>query len=449
MLSHFSCYVVSLIIALLCNAPSSESSQLAAETAVKTRVAATGLSHPWELIWGPDNWIWFTEKQGNIGRLNPETGKVQRLFTINGVWMQGESGLLGMALHPDFPITPHLFVSYTYDDAGSKKERVVRYTYDGATLTDPLILLDGITANTFHDGSRLLIIGDKLYITTGEAGQSSLSQNKSSNNGKILRLNLDGSIPSDNPFGTPVWSFGHRNAQGLVLASNGMLYSSEHGPDRDDEVNIIEKGRNYGWPSVNGFCDQASEQAFCEANNVKEPIAAWTPTLAVSGMTYYDNDLIPQWKNSLLMLTLKERQFMVLKLSEDGRSVVSQETLFDEQFGRLRAICVSPDGRVFFATDVTADRVIEVTPLAAGRKSSAAERTGLDLRTIGRQLHINAPEGIVDGTLEIFDGVGRMVHTVRLVSNEAKLDLGPLASGSYTLILQTKGRSLTGRFYLQ
>ena len=158
------------------------------------------------------------------------------------------------------------------------------------------------------------------------------------------------------------------------MASNGIMYSSEHGPDRDDEVNIIVKGRNYGWPNVNGFCNDAGEQAFCAQNQVVEPIAAWTPTLAVCGTTYYDKDAIPQWKNSLLMLTLKEKQLMVLKLSEDGRSVVSQEKAFDDQFGRLRGICVSPDGRVFFSTnDEQDDKVIEVKASIAKSKSSLNE----------------------------------------------------------------------------
>ena len=113
--------------------------------------------------------------------------------------------------------------------------------------------------------------------------------------------------------GNPYWSFGHRNPQGLVFANN-ILYSSEHGPDTDDEINIIEKGRNYGWPTVQGFCNECGEQSFCTANNVKEPIKAWTPTAAVSGMDYYNNNLIPQWKNSLLVVALKNARLYQLKL---------------------------------------------------------------------------------------------------------------------------------------
>src|SRR4030095_1738498 len=119
----------------------------------------------------------------------------------------------------------------------------------------------------------------KLFVTTGDASNQSLAQSISSPNGKVLRLNLDGTIPADNPVaGNPYWSWGHRNPQGLVYANN-ILYSSEHGPSNDDEVNIIERGRNYGWPNVQGFCDAGSEPAFCTANNVREPLKAWTPTI--------------------------------------------------------------------------------------------------------------------------------------------------------------------------
>lgn len=345
---------------------------------VETRIVTNGLDHPWEIIWGPDDKIWFTERDGNIGRIDPSSGEIERFLTIDDVWQVQESGLLGMALHPDFPNTPYIYVSYTYGE-DTHREHVVRYTFDGASLKEPLVLLDGIKANNIHDGSRLVIVGDKLFVTAGDSGDQSTPQNKNSLNGKIFRINLDGSIPADNPFpNNPVWSFGHRNPQGLVMASNGIMYSSEHGPSNDDEVNIIEKGRNYGWPNVQGPASNGVEEQFKTTNNTLDPIAAWTPTLAVCGTTYYDKDLIPQWKNALLMTTLKEKQLMVLKLSEDGRSVISQEKAFDDQFGRLRGVCIAPDGRVFFCSnDQSPDVLVEVKPSAAKRRSSLNETSEL------------------------------------------------------------------------
>jgi hypothetical protein len=163
-------------------------------------------------------------------------------------------------------------------------------------------------------------------------------------------MNLDGTVPEDNPVpGSYIWTWGHRNPQGLVISSGGILYSSEHGPSSDDEVNIIEKGRNYGWPDVKGLCNDVTETQFCADSFVFEPIAAWTPTLAVAGTDFYSNSAISGWQNSLLITTLKENNLVALRLSADGRSVVDEEVFFDGWFGRLRDVCTSPDGRVFLA----------------------------------------------------------------------------------------------------
>ena len=153
-------------------------------------------------------------------------------------------------------------------------------------------------------------------------------------NGKVLRINLDGTIPADNPVaGNPYWSFGHRNPQGLVFANN-KLYSSEHGPSNDDEINIIEKGKNYGWPNVEGFCDGSGEQSFCSANNVKEPVRNWTPTAAVSGLDYYNSDLIPQWKNSLLVVALKNARLYQMKLDDTFTSITQTNEYFTNDYGQ-------------------------------------------------------------------------------------------------------------------
>jgi glucose/arabinose dehydrogenase len=329
---------------------------------IKDSVIAQNLSYPWEILWGPDNHIWITERGGEISRLNPATGVITPLFTITEVVANGEGGLLGMALHPDFTSTPHVFVVYNYNAGPTYIEKVVRFTYNGTTLVSPATIIDNIPAASIHNGSRLLIVGDKLFITTGDANSQGLPQNTSSPSGKILRLNLDGSIPSDNPIGgNPYWSFGHRNPQGLVYANN-RLYSSEHGPSTDDEINIIEKGRNYGWPNVHGYCDQQSEQSTCVSYNVMQPISAWTPTIATSGLDYYNHDLIPQWKNSLLLATLKDATLYQLKLDSDFNEVTNTNEYFSGEYGRMRDICISPDGKVYICTSNGGnDRIIEVT----------------------------------------------------------------------------------------
>ncbi|MEP6512922.1 MAG: PQQ-dependent sugar dehydrogenase [Parafilimonas sp.] len=330
---------------------------------ITAKVLVHNLSYPWEILWGPDNFIWFTERPGKISRVNPANGSVTPLLQISEVKSRGEGGLLGMALHPDFTHHPYIYAAYDYEKDGDYKEKIVRYTYNGKKLINPIILLDNINAGGIHNGCRLLISSDlKLFITTGETGNQSYAQNINAVNGKILRINLDGTIPADNPFpNNPVWSYGHRNAQGLVFV-NGSLFSSEHGPDSDDEINLIEKGRNYGWPTVKGFCNNDDEKTFCNAHNVKEPLYAWTPTLAVCGLDYYNKDLIPEWKNSLLLCTLKGSKLVQLKLNSSHSAIVSVTEFFSGEYGRMRDICISPDGKVYLCTsNGSNDVMVQVT----------------------------------------------------------------------------------------
>jgi glucose/arabinose dehydrogenase len=331
---------------------------------MKTKVLTQNLSYPWEILWGPDNYIWMTERKGTISRVNPANGNVTPVYTIPDVQSRGEGGLLGMALHPKFSSQPYVYVVYNYNNSGSYNEKVVRFTYNGTTLTNAKVLLNTIDASSIHNGSRLLIADGKLYITTGDAANQPVAQNTAALNGKILRINLDGTVPADNPFPkNPVWTWGHRNPQGLVVAGN-KLFSSEHGPESDDEINSIEKGRNFGWPSIKGFCDNANEQEFCRTNKVKQPIKTWTPTAAVSGMDYYYSNTISQWKNSLLVTTLKNSRLYQLKLNAAQTEITETTDFFINEWGRLRDICISPDGIVYICTsNGRNDKIIEISIL--------------------------------------------------------------------------------------
>jgi len=331
---------------------------------LKIEVLASSLSFPWEMIYGPDNFIWFTERPGKISRLNPLNGVVTLVHTITEANSIIEGGLLGMALHPQFSANPYLYVFYNYGDYATYKGKVVRFTFNNGKLESPLVLLDKIPAAATHNGSRLLITADqKLLITTGDANVGTEAQNKNSLSGKILRINLDGSIPADNPVANnPYWTFGHRNPQGLVMVGD-KLYASEHGPNNDDEINLIQKGKNYGWPNVEGLCNTTAEQAFCALNEVVEPMIAWTPTIAPSGLTYYNSDYIPQWKNSLLSVNLKGEKLMQLQLNQTGDKITATTDFFLKEFGRLRAICQSPEGKVYLSTSNRAgiDQIIEIS----------------------------------------------------------------------------------------
>ncbi|GIV57002.1 MAG: hypothetical protein KatS3mg040_1770 [Candidatus Kapaibacterium sp.] len=405
------------------------------------RTVATNLDTPWEILWGPDGWLWVTERPGRISRINPETGEQRTLAMLADVYEQGESGMLGMALHPNFADSPHVFVAYTWREGSQILERIVRFTYDGSTLGDMRILLDRIPGATIHDGCRLLILPDRtLLVTTGDANVASRAQDLQSLSGKVLRLRLDGTIPDDNPFpGNPVWSLGHRNAQGLAW-HEGILYSSEHGPNSDDEINIIERGRNYGWPDVMGYCDSPTEAEFCRTHAVAEPIAAWTPTVAPCGLAYYAGGQIPQWENSLLLTTLKASRLIVLTLDSTRRRVVSQQQYLAGQLGRLRCVCVSPDGRIFLGTSnrdgrgspqPNDDRIVElaIATSAVPEQPTGSWWVAVGSTALGNVLTVPVPEpGPL--RLELADLGGRWQRT---------WDFGAVAQGELQVVLSTIG----------
>ncbi len=333
------------------------------------RTVKGNLHFPWEILWGKDDFIWMTERSGKISKVNPKTGDVVFSTTLPEVVSNGEGGLLGMVQHPDFLTNGFLYVVFNYNKASTYTEKVVQYKFSNNSLQAVATLVDNIPAAGIHNGSRLLITNEsspKLFITTGDAAAANTAQLPNSLAGKILRYNLDGSIPADNPIsGSPVWSLGHRNPQGLVLV-NGIMYASEHGPNVEDEVNIIEKNRNYGWPTVTGPCNEPGEITFCAANNVKEPIwSSGNVTYAYCGMDYYNNDRIAAWKNSLLLTTLKDATLRVLKLNANGQTISSEQIVFKNKFGRIRDVCVSPAGRVYLCTGNggNADVLVEISGL--------------------------------------------------------------------------------------
>ena len=332
-----------------------------------TRLIATvvlsELAVPWEITWGSDGWLWFTEQRGTVNRLNPRTGERRRLLTLTDVHYEKTRGLLGMALHPDLAKSPYVYLDYTYIRPGldgpdsTILSKLVRYTYANDTLTDPLVLLRDIPGKTFHNGSRILItpglrsVDNKLIMSTGDAGNAKVAQDVNSLSGKLLRMNLDGSVPADNPIpGSYVWTWGHRNPQGLVWAANGHLYSSEHGPANDDEVNRIEKGRNYGWPDVMGYADLPTERAYVAQTPVTEPLRAWTPIIAPGGIDYYNHPAIPEWRNTLLLAVMKGTSLRALPLNEVGDAIGEERIYFDGTLGRIRDLCVAPDGTIYLVT---------------------------------------------------------------------------------------------------
>ncbi|MEO6731705.1 MAG: PQQ-dependent sugar dehydrogenase [Ferruginibacter sp.] len=337
-------------------------------TTVETSTLYTTSEPPWELKYGFDDSLWMTTKNGKVYRIHPSSGAATLLLDYGStVYQAGEAGMLGMAFHPNFPASPYVYIAYTYTNSGNR-ERLSRFIYTGTALTSEFVLIDNIVANTIHNGSRLLVLPDNtILMTTGDAANTANAQNTASLNGKILRVNLDGTIPADNPIaGNAVYSFGHRNGQGLMLHTNGKIYSTEHGPNNNDEFQIIEKGRNYGWPNVEGFCDNdiAGESAFCTANNVKEPLASWNPvpggTWAPSDLIWYNHPSIPEFQNSFLVAFLKTEKLRSIRINAAGDAITTQTDYFTNQWGRLRDITAGPDGSIFIATNVAPYRIIKI-----------------------------------------------------------------------------------------
>ncbi len=428
---------------------------LIGNTAVEIDTVYTGLDIPWEITYGPDDHLWITERKGLVSRIDPVAGTKTPVLDITGqVYQQSESGLLGMALHPDFPTLPYVFVVYTFGSSGNIFERLVQYSYNGTTLGSPQVLIDSIPGNTTHDGSRLAFLPDKtLLMSTGDAQNTSLPQNMSSLNGKVLRLAAGGTPPGDNPFpGSYVYTLGHRNMQGLVVA-NGRVYASEHGASSDDEIQILEAGRNYGWPDVQGYCDQPSETSFCNDHNVAEPIRAWTPTIAPAGMDYYSNPMFPEFHNSLLLAVLKDKKLAVLHLNPAGDQILSEDLYFVNQFGRLRDVCVGPQKEIYIATngplssntEPNTHSIIVLRPPFVNSLEETTAKAPLRLypNPFTGRIYLDDPGNLAPDRLQVMDMQGRVCADVKVLQASAGIDLQQLAPGVYIMHLYRGGQELS------
>ena len=367
-----------VVVSVLSNDSSSSRSVLAVSSQIQDPFVVTtlvsGLDTPWDLAWGPDGMLWVSERGGRISRIDPATGTRTTAGSIT-VFQSGEGGLMGIAFHPDFGREPVVFAMHTYSASDGARNRLVRLRWNGRTLGAPETLLDAIPGGGIHNGSRIAVGPDRLlYITTGDAGSADQAQDRASLGGKILRLTLDGKPAPGNPFNNATWSYGHRNGQGLVFhPATGALYETEQGPSDNDEVNLIRRGGNYGWPTVHGACDDDSgqEREFCRRNAVVEPLTTWTPTVAICGADLYLSDRIRGWRGSLLATSLRGATLFRLSLSNDGTRITARETLLAGRFGRLRDVVVSPTGDVYVATsnrdgrgspDREDDRILRLTP---------------------------------------------------------------------------------------
>jgi glucose/arabinose dehydrogenase len=317
---------------------------------VRVETFVSGLEVPWSLAFAPDGRLFISERPGRVrvvtnGRLDPMpwvTPPVQAL---------GEGGLMGLALSPDFATDPWVYVCYTFDDRGRPQNRISRIRDNSGRGGAEQILLDSFPGAVIHDGCRLRFGPDgKLYATTGDAAQRSQAQDLGSLAGKILRLNPDGTVPADNPFGpaSPVYTYGHRNPQGLAFhPQTGVLFATEHGPSGEvgfgayDEVNIIVAGGNYAWPEAVGAP---------HLPQFHDPLLSYPDAAVPPGdATFYLAPLIPQWTGNFFFASLGAQHLQRVVLDDAG-NVVAIERLFAGVYGRLREVVEGPDGALYVTT---------------------------------------------------------------------------------------------------
>jgi glucose/arabinose dehydrogenase len=302
---------------------------------VERSVIATNLEVPWGFAFLPNGDALFTERDsGRLLRMD-SSGDVQEVQTLP-TRGYGEGGSLGLAVPPDYERDGYVYAYYTTEE----DNRVVRLRLS----EEPEPILTGIPFNSYHDGGRISFGPDgMLYVATGDAGDPSNSQDRSSLGGKILRLTPDGGVPEDNPFpDSPVYSYGHRNVEGLAWDEGGQLYASEFGRDAFDEVNRIEPGENYGWPEVEG---EGGEDL-----GYVDPITTWpTSEASPSGAAILKNGAIPQWEGDLFVAALRGQRLWRLELGPDGGVTGSEELLKDE-VGRIRNVVQAPDGSLWVTT---------------------------------------------------------------------------------------------------
>lgn len=311
----------------------------------RVEVVAKGLEIPWSLVFMPDGRLLVPERHGRVRVIDTARGTAEIALTIDDVFTDGEAGLLGLALDPAFTSNRLVFLYYTARTSrGGAANRVVRYRESGGRLGEAVVLLDDIPANTIHDGGRLRFGPDGLlYITTGDAANEELAQDVASYAGKILRLNADGTTPRGNPFGSPVYSYGHRNPQGLDWhPATGDLWAAEHGATGNDEINVVDGGANYGWPRIQGNQTLPAMRA---------PITFYSPAVAPSGASFYRGQRFPQFANNLFVATLRGTLLLRLRIDPSARRLIGQERLLEGQFGRIRDVVTGPDGYVYFCTN--------------------------------------------------------------------------------------------------
>lgn len=346
----------------------------AAVHAFEIETMADGLEHPWAIAFLPDARMLVTERAGRLrvidarGHLLPEP-----VAGLPEAYVHSQGGLMGLVLHPDFADNGWIYLSLAHGDAKANATRVVRGRLDGMNWIDHQVVFTARPDKDtpVHYGGRMVFMDDgTLLVTVGDGfDYREQAQQLDSHLGSIVRLHDDGRVPADNPFvgdgnALPeIYSYGHRNPQGIIVdPHSGRIWSHEHGPRGGDELNRIEAGSNYGWPVATGGVDYSGARVspYTSRPGMVDPLIDWTPSIAPAGMSQYQGELFPDWSGDLLIASLVEQTVRRIRL--DGETVVSDEILPLEINRRLRDVQVGPDGALYVLTDEKSGKILRITP---------------------------------------------------------------------------------------
>ncbi len=334
---------------------------------------ADGLDYPWCLAFLPGAELLVTERSGALRRVSASSEVGPPITGVPEVLVRGQGGLFDVVLHPEFAVNQTIYLSYAHGEPRANATRIARGKLEGNVLSDVEVIFtvtpDKRTPQ--HYGGKFLFLPDgTILLTTGDGfNHREQAQNRAGLLGKTVRINADGSIPEDNPYvghagyDPAIWTYGHRNPQGLALdPATGKVYLHEHGPRGGDEINPLAPGKNYGWPIITHGIDYSGARVtpYTAMPGLEQPMKYWVPSIAPSGFAIYRGDVFPEWNGDLFVGALVDKEVRRVDL-EDGLEV-AEEALFSELGERIRDVRVSPDGHLYLVTDASPGQIIRVDP---------------------------------------------------------------------------------------
>jgi len=338
----------------------------------KIETVAEGLSHPWAIAFLADGDMLVTERSGQLRRIHGGQLLPTPVGNIPDLFVGGQGGLLDIILDPEFASNQRLYLSFSSGTVRANALQVISARLDGDSLQDisTIFTASPVKNTPHHFGGRLALLPDQtLLITVGE-GFNFREQAQFLDNhfGKLIRINRDGTVPADNPFvgrdeALPeIWTYGHRNPQGLLVSTDGTVWLHEHGPRGGDELNVIEPGKNYGWPAITHGMDYSGAYVspYTEAAGMEQPVIHWTPSIAPAGFCEYKGRVFPDWQGNLFVAALAEKS--VRRLVMKNNKVQSQETMFTELGQRIREVRSGPNGFLYLLTDSDEGQILRVSP---------------------------------------------------------------------------------------